>query len=140
MHTAPSYRHEFDLVLLVTRLFIGLRLLGGASRKIIGWNSSTTLVDTLYGKDLPVPEVLALLFTVIQLLAGISLILGIYTRWLAWLSLGCCLFLLMVFAGDELFTRGMPPLASFVLCSVFIIIPPGRYTWKYLRRKGWREE
>jgi putative oxidoreductase len=75
-------KNQSDALALVGRVLLGLIFALSGFQKLMGFSG---LIANIAGKGLPMPEVLAVLTVVIELGAGLLLVVGWKARWAAFL-------------------------------------------------------
>jgi putative oxidoreductase len=75
-------KNQSDALALVGRILLGSIFVLSGFQKLMGYSG---LVASITGKGLPLPEILAVLTVVIELGAGLLLVIGWKARWAAFL-------------------------------------------------------
>jgi putative oxidoreductase len=125
---------------LFVRAVIGLAMLAHGARKFgafggIGLSNYETELGS-YG--LPYPDILALLFAIVQVAAGIALVLGAFHKVSAWLVLLGCAGAIWFEFGTRYFVeqRGMEYVLALVALSLCVLVHgPGMYALQVAVRK-----
>jgi len=75
-------KNQSDALALVGRILLGLIFVLSGFQKLMGFSG---VAEGIAGKGLPMPEVLAVLTVIIELGAGLLLVIGWKARWAAFL-------------------------------------------------------
>jgi putative oxidoreductase len=123
-----------DVGLLMLRLYLGLRLASGALRRFIEDERLDEFGSLVQEAGIPSPRLVASVAFLIQLVAGLLLIIGWKTKWAALLLAPVLLFSVFLLRYYPVLHPGMPPLAALIICMVFIFVSPGRFSLEYKRK------
>ena len=122
----PSTRGRFDAGLLALRLGFGLTLAFGH-----GLDKALALgkfMQSVARHGFPVPEVMAPLAMLSELVGGIFLALGLYTRPASAFVIFTMLGAAFVVHGGDPFSKKETALAYALVAFVLIVTGPGRYS------------
>lgn len=119
------HRHQ-DWGIFLLRLFIGLRLIYGVMDNVISWEHMLSFSTFLEKFNFPVPLVSAITSVYLQLLAGMMIVVGLYTRYAALIMIvNFAIALVTVHRHDTV--EGMTPaLAIMFCCLLFLFQGAGR--------------
>lgn len=124
----PSETYK-SLALLLIRLAFGARLIYGVIDNVVSWDRMLEFEAFLSANGFPVPLVSAILSVYLQLLAGISWVIGYQVRYSALLMTGNFLVAVIGFhiiQGDS-YLNTAPALHLLCITVLLFAIGPGKY-------------
>ena len=138
-----SYNRVWNIVLLLTRIWLGYRLFTASYSSVIGILTSPTerlFFQKWFGDELhfPIPVVMAFLAKGAELSGGIFLLFGLYTRMAASLvAFTMIIATITANLGENWNIDGGFTVSYFFFALIFIVQGGGKYSLDYLisRRK-----
>ena len=124
--------------LLLLRIFIGLRLIYGVIDYVLSWEKMIKFADFLAAFHFPMPTVSAVVSFAVQLLGGLSLLLGLYTKlFSSLLVINFIIALVVVHLQSNDSAEVMTPALAMLFGSLTIwFTGPGKYSVKHFLNKN----
>ncbi len=124
------FEKHVDIGLLILRLFIAGRLLYGVIDNVLSWERMLEFADFLAIQNFPWPIGSAVLSVYVQLIGGLCLLLGAYTRIAAAiLSLNFLVALVFVHLSSGDSVEGMTPAMAMLFGSLTLLFTgPGKWS------------
>ena len=123
-----KWYRNLDLGILILRVVFGFRLIIGSQDNVFSYEEMLNFRDFLEVKGFPLPLVAAFVSVYFQFFAGISYVLGLYTRWFAGVMI--INFLIAIFGahiGDPYLATA--PAVHMLTMAIFLVIAgPGKYS------------
>jgi uncharacterized membrane protein YphA (DoxX/SURF4 family) len=145
---SPNYSTVWNIVLLLTRIWLGYRLFTASYSSVVGILTSPTerlFFQKWFGEELhfPLPVLMAFLAKGAELSGGIFLLLGLFTRISASL-VAFTMFIATITAnlGENWTIDGGFTISYFFFALIFIVQGGGKFSFDYLlsRRRLYSEK
>ncbi|GAB5527105.1 MAG: hypothetical protein Roseis2KO_49770 [Roseivirga sp.] len=118
-----------SLALLLIRLAFGIRLIYGVIDNVLSWERMLEFEAFLSANGFPLPLISAILSVYLQLIAGISWVIGYQVKYCALLMIGNFLVALVGFhiiQGDS-YLNTAPAIHLLCISVLLLAIGPGKY-------------
>ena len=113
------------LGVFLLRIFIGVRLIYGVHDNVLSWEDMIRFSAFLKEFHFPFPLACAIISVYAQLVAGILILLGWFTRYAALLMIINFLIAVIMVHRNESFEAMTAPLAILFCCLLFLFHGPG---------------
>jgi putative oxidoreductase len=119
-----------DIGLLALRIFIGLRIIIGASDNIISWERMMEFSEFLKVNNFPVPTFCAVLSVYAQFICAILIVIGYKTRFAAAVLVFNFIVAIVMVHLSHSIERMTPALAMLFISIALLFTGSGKYSLK----------